>query len=153
MAIVAMGSHNRSKSPANTWGPSNGINSLLTHLKRKQRLNESSGTWAVVYAYPVTGPVVIKGSVQSVRRRFIELSVCHGNYVVYSNKRKVSTWLINRPGWYIVKQRKKQKWTFRFNGVELFKVRTMPKRYIRDFDKTDKFMIIHQLWNETKHAP
>ena len=97
----------------------------------------SSQPFIVVFAFPLEGPIVIKGMLKEVQDYiWNKLSTCHYKVTYWDQQRKMNEiWHINSPDWNIlcnIEMGGKRRYVFTHQGEEMFVLRRIPKHFIEE---------------------
>jgi len=101
----------------------------------------SSQPFTVAFAFPLEGPVVIKGMLKEVQDYiWHELSICHYKVTFWNKRRKINEiWYVNRPDWnilYNIEQSGKRCYVFTQDEETMIMLRRMPKHFIKELRAT-----------------
>lgn len=100
----------------------------------------SAQPYTVAFAFPLEGPLVIKGMLKEVQDYiWNELTTCHYKVTYWDNQTKINeVWYVNHPDWDIlcnVETSGKRRYVFSHQGDETIVLRRVPKHFITELSR------------------
>jgi hypothetical protein len=97
----------------------------------------SSQPFTIAFAFPETGPIVVKGMLKEVQDYiWVNLAKCHYKVTFWNNQRKMNeNWYVNDPEWTVlckIEDSGKRRYIFFHLGEQVFVLRRMPKHFIKE---------------------